>query len=116
MNLLQLLTTLGLGFVLGLKHSLDADHVVAVTTITSRTQSLKKAARIGAFWGLGHTTTLLIAGIFVLALDLTIPHRLGLAFEFIVGIMLVALGVRVLTRIRHDKLHIHQHQHDGQAV
>jgi high-affinity nickel permease len=113
MNILQLLTTLGLGFVLGLKHALDADHVVAVTTITSRTQSLKKAARIGAFWGLGHTTTLLIAGIFVLALDLTIPHRLGLAFEFVVGIMLVGLGVRVLLRIRHDKLHVHQHQHDG---
>ncbi len=111
--MLNLLSILGLGLLLGLKHALDADHVVAVSTITSQTKSLKKAARIGAFWGLGHTTTLLIAGGIVLAFGLTIPTRLGLGFEFIVGIMLVILGVRVLWRIRKDRLHIHQHEHDG---
>lgn len=114
-SFLHLLSILGLGLLLGLKHALDADHVVAVSTITSQTKSLKKAARIGAFWGLGHTTTLLIAGVIVLALDLTIPRRLGLGFEFIVGIMLVILGVRVLVRLRKDKLHLHRHEHDGDA-
>ena len=57
----HLLSILSLGLLLGLKHALDADHVVAVSTITSQTKSLKKSARIGAFWGLGHTTSLLIA-------------------------------------------------------
>lgn len=113
MSFLHLLSILGLGLLLGLKHALDADHIVAVSTITSQTKSLKKAARIGAFWGLGHTTTLLIAGVIVLTLGLTIPRRLGLGFEFVVGIMLVILGVRVLTRIRKEKIHIHQHEHDG---
>lgn len=113
MNLPHLLSILGLGLLLGLKHALDADHVVAVSTITSQTKSLKKAARIGAFWGLGHTTTLLIAGVIVLMFGLTIPRRLGLSFEFVGGIMLVVLGIRVLLRIRKDKLHIHQHEHDG---
>jgi sulfite exporter TauE/SafE len=113
MTLPHLLSILGLGLLLGLKHALDADHVVAVSTIASQTKSLKKAARIGAFWGLGHTTTLLIAGIIVLSLGLTIPQRLGLGLEFIVGIMLVVLGGRVLWRIRSDQLHVHQHSHDG---
>ncbi|MEK7631439.1 MAG: urease accessory protein UreH [Patescibacteria group bacterium] len=113
--MLNLLSILGLGLLLGLKHALDADHVVAVSTITSQTKSLKKAARIGAFWGLGHTTTLLIAGGIVLAFGLTIPARLGLGFEFIVGLMLVVLGGRVLWRIRKDQIHIHPHQHDGEA-
>jgi len=115
MNLPHLLSILGLGLLLGLKHALDADHVVAVSTITSQTKSLKKAAWIGAFWGLGHTTTLLIAGTIVLALGLTIPDRLSLGLEFIVGIILVILGGRVLLRIRKDQLHIHQHNHDGAA-
>lgn len=114
MNFPHLLSILGLGLLLGLKHALDADHVVAVSTITSQTKSLRKAARIGAFWGLGHTTTLLIAGGIVLAFGLTIPARIGLGFEFIVGIMLVILGGRVLWRIRKDRLHIHHHEHgDG---
>lgn len=108
----HLLSILGLGLLLGLKHALDADHVVAVSTITSQTKSLKKAARIGAFWGLGHTTTLLVTGIIVLALGLTIPERLGLGLEFVVGLMLVVLGARVLMRIRKDRLHIHKHNHD----
>lgn len=109
----HLLSILGLGLLLGLKHALDADHVVAVSTITSQTKSLKKAARIGAFWGLGHTTTLLVAGVIVLTFGLTIPRRIGLGFEFAVGIMLVVLGVRVLLRIRKDKIHVHRHEHDG---
>jgi high-affinity nickel permease len=111
--MLHLLSILGLGLLLGLKHALDADHVVAVSTITSQTKSLKKAARIGAFWGLGHTTTLLAAGTIVLALGVTIPRRIGLGFEFIVGIMLVVLGVRVLVRMKRDRLHIHRHEHGG---
>lgn len=52
---LQLTTLLGLGFVLGLKHALDADHVVAISTIVSQTKNLKKSSLFGAIWGMGHS-------------------------------------------------------------
>ena len=89
-------TVLALGFVLGMRHALDPDHVVAVSTIVSEQRSLSRASRIGALWGVGHTSTLLLLGGALLLLRLTIPPRLGLAMEFLVAVMLVVLGVRNL--------------------
>jgi high-affinity nickel permease len=60
-----LIATLGLGFVLGLKHALDADHIVAVSTIVSEHKSISKSSLIGTFWGIGHTASLLIVGLLV---------------------------------------------------
>lgn len=110
---IHIITLLGLGFVLGLKHALDADHIVAVSTIVSQTGSLKKSSLFGAIWGIGHTTTLLIVGLIILGLKLAIPAWLALSFEFLVGIMLVVLGVDVLLKVRQDKLHVHKHVHEG---
>ena len=62
----SILSVLGLGFLLGLEHALDADHIVAVSTMVSKHKNLKKASLIGTFWGLGHTTTLFILGILML--------------------------------------------------
>lgn len=87
---------LALGFLLGMRHALDPDHVVAVTTIVSEQRSLSRASRIGALWGIGHTSTILLLGGAILLLRLSIPPRLGLAMEFAVAVMLVALGVRNL--------------------
>jgi high-affinity nickel-transport protein len=97
--LTALLTVLVLGFVLGMRHATDPDHVVAVTTIVSQQQSLARAARTGVLWGIGHTATILLVGgtIIVLKLRLsTIPPRLGLSLEFAVAIMLVVLGLLTL--------------------
>jgi len=95
-------SVLALGFLLGMRHALDPDHVVAVSTIVSEQRSLTRASRVGALWGIGHTSTILLLGGAILLLRLTIPPRLGLAMEFVVAVMLVVLGVRNLRRERPD--------------
>ena len=74
-----------LGFLLGMLHATDADHVVAVSTIVSRQRSLRGAARIGALWGVGHTLTVLLVGGAIILFNLVISPRFGLAMEFAVG-------------------------------
>lgn len=83
---------LGLGFLLGLRHATDPDHVVAVAAITSRTRRLLPAAGLGLMWGLGHTLTLFVVGGAILLLDLVVPPRLGLALELAVAVALVVVG------------------------
>ena len=109
--LFQLISLLGLGFVLGLKHALDADHVAAISTIVSQTRSLRRSSLFGAFWGIGHTTTLLIIGFLILALKLAIPDKVALSFEFLVGIVLIVLGMDLLRKVVKDRVHLHQHRH-----
>jgi high-affinity nickel permease len=88
-----------LGFVLGMRHATDPDHVIAVTTIVSRQRSIRSAALIGAFWGLGHTITIMAVGAGIIVFNIVIPPRLGLTMELAVGIMLVLLGVLNLTGV-----------------
>lgn len=112
-------TALVLGFVLGIKHATDADHVVAVSTIVSQSGSVMRASWLGIFWGLGHTATLFVVGIAVIGFKVTIPDRLALFMEFAVGIMLVVLGWVVLRdytpalwRRLWSFLHSHEHGHE----
>jgi len=106
----------GLGLILGIKHALDADHVIAVSTIVSEHRSLKWASLIGAFWGLGHTATLFVVGLLVIGLRLTIPARLALALEFAVALMLVVLGMSILWRsFGAERLHLHTHAHSPET-
>ncbi|MFH1327404.1 MAG: sulfite exporter TauE/SafE family protein, partial [Candidatus Bathyarchaeota archaeon] len=107
--------TLGLGFRLGLGHTLDVDHVVAISTILSENKSLKKTSVLGVLWGLGHTTTLFLAGLIVLAFAASIPQTLALSFEFIVGIILVMLGLFVIRNALGRFTHVHQHSHKGKV-
>ena len=102
-----------LGLVLGVRHAFDADHLVAVSTIVSEYRNPLRAIWIGVSWGLGHTTTLLLAGIGVLLLHLRIPENLSLWFEFAVGVMLVLLGIQTFLAFRQRKVHIHSHSHPG---
>ena len=95
------LTAIALGALLGLRHATDADHVVAVTAIVSRERSLRRAAGIGALWGIGHTLTLLVVGGAIVTFRLVIPTRLGLALEFGVALTLIVLGFSNL-RARDD--------------
>jgi len=80
------------GFLLGIKHATDADHVVAVTAIVARERSFARAARIGALWGLGHSLTVIVIGGALVAFRIAVPPRLGLALEFGVALMLIGLG------------------------
>lgn len=82
-----------IGFLLGMRHALDPDHVIAVATIVSRQSGVAKGALIGTMWGLGHTFTIFIVGSVIILFGVAIPPRLGLAMEFAVAAMLVVLGI-----------------------
>jgi len=108
------LSMLGFGFVLGLKHALDPDHMAAVSTIVSQSNSVKRSSLVGTFWGLGHTLSLLCAGVVVIALKVQISERVALWMEFAVALMLIFLGLKATLRsFRGWKLHRHRHTHDG---
>lgn len=102
------LSVLGLGFLLGLRHAGDADHLVAVTTLTSNENRLRRSLAIGALWGMGHTFSLVIAGVVVVLLRIPITERTAATLELGVALMLVVLGLRHL-RPRHS----HWHSQDG---
>lgn len=108
------LTILFFGFILGLKHAVEADHIAAVSTIVTDRRSLWGSAIVGGVWGLGHTIALLAVGIFVLLLDFRVSERVATVLEMGVGVMLVFLGLGVLMKIvRGGTLHLHQHEHGG---
>jgi hypothetical protein len=105
-----------IGLLLGMKHASEADHLAAVATLVARERSLKRTARLGLAWGLGHTLTLVLFGGVVLALGSAVSPKLDRALEFGVGCMLVLLGVDVIRRIRGQRIHLHVHRHDGGPV
>jgi len=110
------LVALTLGFLLGLKHATDADHVVAVSTIVGEDRNAWRGLWVGGSWGLGHTTPLLILGIVILAFKEVVLDQyetVAPAFEFGVGIMLVLLGAQVFWNLRRRRLHVHEHAHDA---
>lgn len=116
MNLTEfpLWTTLTLGFVLGLRHALDADHLAAVSTFVTEERSLLRSSLIGVSWGLGHTAALLVFGLGVAAFRLVMTPRFSQFLEFLVGCMLVLLGGNVLYKLAKGRaLHVHTHAHDG---
>src|SRR4026207_547133 len=85
-----------LGFVLGLRHALDADHLAAISAMVTERRNLLRSLLVGALWGLGHTFALLIAGVGVLLLRYQLTERMTHVLELWVGIMLVLLGANVL--------------------
>jgi ABC-type nickel/cobalt efflux system permease component RcnA len=116
-------TTVGaallLGFVLGLRHALDPDHLVAVSTIVSEHRSVGRSTLVGTLWGLGHTVSLCGFGIAVLGLRVAISERTAELLELGVAAMLVVLGGTVLIKVARERgvtLHAHSHSHDGVPV
>lgn len=109
---IHILSTLALGFILGLRHALDADHLVAVSTIVSERKGVWSSSLVGLLWGVGHTMSLLIVGLGVIFLDIQIPERMSHALELVVALMLIVLGVNVLRKLRSGAvLHVHTHGH-----
>lgn len=110
------LGVLTFGFLLGLKHATESDHLAAVTTIVTERKSLWSSAMIGGIWGLGHTISLFAAGIFVLLLDFEISEQTERMLEFCVGVMLVVLGLNVLRKLLFGAaLHFHTHGHGNRV-
>lgn len=89
-----------LGFVLGLRHATDADHVVAIGTLLHREPSPLRAARLAAFWGLGHALTFVALGLAIVVADVHLPTRFEAVAELLVAAMLIGLGVWTLGRAK----------------
>lgn len=107
-------TTLGLGFVLGLRHALDGDHLAAVSTFVTEERNLWRSSLIGVFWGLGHTGALLAFGLTIAAFRVAVSPSVSRFLEFAVGCMLVVLGLNVLRKlVMGHAIHVHSHEHDG---
>jgi len=112
--LAYLFTIFGFGFLLGLKHALEVDHVVMVSTIISQTKNFKKSLLLGASWGIGYTATLFIVGLLILVFKINIPYQIALSFEFIVGLVLIGLGLEILyKKLISKKEHKHIHNHNN---
>jgi len=103
-----------LGFLLGMRHALESDHVAAVATLVAQRLTFGRTLMQGAIWGVGHALTLFLAFSLVLFLEVMVPERFAAALEALVGLMLVALGVDVLVRLWRERVHFHVHRHhDG---
>ena len=130
----SLLSAVLLGFVLGLQHATDADHLVAVGTILTRERRLRDGALVGAFWGLGHMLTLTAAGVAIVGLGLSLTRSVAAGLELAVAAMLVVLGIvrlrdaaRGYTAVAREHLvadhshghleavHSHPHLHGGRV-
>ena len=85
-----------LGLALGLRHTLEPDHLAAVGTFVSGTKSPRRAAAIGALWGTGHAAGILVLGGLVLWFRRTMPVWLDASLELAVGAVLVGLGLRTM--------------------
>jgi hypothetical protein len=110
----QMFAILGLGFLLGMQHALEADHIAAVSSIAARRTEVGDIVKHGLTWGLGHTLTLFAFAGAAILLGRAIPEHLAQPIETAVGIMLVGLGAHVLWRLWRDRVHFHSHGHgDG---
>lgn len=87
---------LAMGFVLGIKHALEPDHVIAVSTIASQSKKIWRSSLAGLYWGIGHTLTLFIIGFVFIWMKSEISEFWAKSLEFLVGVMLVYLGLSTL--------------------
>ena len=107
---------LSAGFVLGLQHAADADHIAAVSTLVARSRGGRSAWRLGLFWGLGHTAAVFAVGAAVIGLRVSLAAWWETGLEFAVGGMLAGLGLWNLLGARGAwgvETHSHEHGHDG---
>jgi sulfite exporter TauE/SafE len=120
---------LTLGLAIGLQHAFEPDHIAAVTTQIARqknkSQSVKelikkgalKSSIIGAIWGAGHTTTLVLVGLLVYLLSVNIPDVFFVGSELIVGAMLIFLAITTLSNKKLFKIkHMHAHTHEDGTI
>lgn len=110
----SLVAALSVGFMLGLRHALEPDHVAAVSTFVSQERGLLRSCLRGAFWGIGHTAALMAAGIAIIAFKVEIPPSFERTVDTVVAMVLILLGGHVLLRAASAlHLHRHAHAHDG---
>src|ERR1700681_4784521 len=114
--MISFLSILAEGFLLGMRHAADPDHVIAVTTIVSNQRNSLRAALIGAFWGVGHTVTIFVVGAAIILFNLAIPVRVGLSMELSVAVMLIVLGLMNVAGFLRSMSGGSIHTHEGEEV
>jgi high-affinity nickel-transport protein len=100
---MTIIPSLVLGLALGARHATDADHIAAIGTVAADGGSARRAALVGAAWGVGHSASVLLVGGALVLLRLPMPARVGLALEFLAAVMLITLGARSLLARRHGR-------------
>lgn len=109
-----MIAVLVLGFLMGMRHALEADHLAAVASLATRGTSVGAGVLRGAAWGLGHSITVIAVGGVCLLLGSAVPPSLARLLEAAVGLMLLVLGAQVFRRMRRERVHVHVHRHaDG---
>jgi hypothetical protein len=101
------------GVLLGLRHATDPDHIAAMTTLVAsgREQAKRSAAKLGAWWGIGHAITLVVFGVPILLAERFVPERVQQGAETAVAALIVFLALRLLVRWRHGYFDLHAHPH-----
>jgi ABC-type nickel/cobalt efflux system permease component RcnA len=105
-----------LALALGLRHALDPDHLMAVTTLVagSKDGGTARAGRLGTIWGTGHALAIVALGLPVVLFHALLPDVVARAAETAIGIIIVLLALRLLLRWRHGAFHVHLHEHEGE--
>lgn len=109
--MLSSLSIVGVGFALGLLHAFDADHVMAVSALSSRKPGFWRTLRFSANWAFGHSGVLILAGLLLFGLGQEIPVVLQSFAEASVGVLLIGLGLMCFWRFRQQRLRLNTHTH-----
>ena len=103
-----------LGFLVGMAHAFEADHMAAIGTLASSGKATpKRLAFLGASWDMGHTTTLFVISLPVILFGVILTERFAAGLEFAIGLMLIGLGAQVFYKLWKTRVHLHLHEHDG---
>ncbi|GER67930.1 hydantoin utilization protein A [Weizmannia acidilactici] len=111
MDAIDLFSVLALGFLLGMKHALEPDHLIAVSTIVCRSKKWWKSSLAGVFWGIGHTSMLLLVGLALMLLKTEMAEKWSLSFECLVGLVIIYFGASAFLSAKrlHEAGHVHPH-------
>ncbi len=108
-----LLVALGIAFLLGLRHASDPDHLVAVTSLVAAEDGdTRKAARLGAWWGVGHSSALVVIGVPLIAFKAGLPGWLEASAEKAIGVVILVLAARVIYKWARGDYRATAHAHD----
>jgi len=94
---------------MGIKHAIEPDHIVAISTIVCKSKSFSKASLLGLVWGIGHTLTLFIVGMIAISFKQTISQETAVLLEKLVGVMIGFLGIKILMNYKNSN-HTHVHE------
>jgi hypothetical protein len=109
-----LLVALGIAFLLGLRHASDPDHLVAVTSlVAAEGGDTRKAARLGAWWGMGHSSALIVIGVPLIAFKTGLPGWLEASAEKAIGVVILVLAARVIYKWARGDYKATAHAHAG---